>query len=193
MSPEQGAVHVCRQSRFPHAPKLPAQHMVQGPSKSGKSSALQRLATEVWVHKDGKSCFDRIYVFSASVGKTFEDGIDDTRAPVKRLTETQLIDRTNPNHNAETFFYDELDSNAMQALSDIVDLQFQMKLHILMIFAKHVPTYTLELFLPTDFRRSCRHRKRIAISSDALHNRGRPLIHVSMHLCRIPTYHRRSQ
>ena len=93
---------------------------------SGKSSALQRLATEVWVHKDGKSCFDRIYVFSASVGKTFEDGIDDTWQPVKRLIETQLIDRTNPNHNAETFFYDELDGQAMQALSDIVDLQFSM-------------------------------------------------------------------
>ena len=93
---------------------------------SGKSSALQRLATEVWVHKDGKSCFDRIYVFSASVGKTFEDGIDDTWAPVKKLIETQLIDRTNPNHNAEKFFFDELDGEAMQALNDIVDMQFSM-------------------------------------------------------------------
>ena len=93
---------------------------------SGKSSALQRLATEVWIHKDGKSCFGRIWVFSASVGKTFEDGIDDTWAPVKRLIETQLIDRRNANHNAEQFFYDELDGKAMQALSDIVDLQFQM-------------------------------------------------------------------
>ena len=55
---------------------------------SGKSSALQRLATEVWIHKDGKSCFDRIFVFSASVGKTFEDGIDDTWAPVKHLIES---------------------------------------------------------------------------------------------------------
>ena len=96
MSPEAGAVHTCRQSRFPHAPKLPALLVVQGPSMSGKSSALRRLATEVWVHKDGKSCFDRIFVFSASVGKTFEDGIDDTWGPVKKLIETQLIDRTNP-------------------------------------------------------------------------------------------------
>ena len=78
------------------------------------------------MHKDGKSCFDRIYVFSASVGKTFEDGIDDTWAPVKRLIDKQLIDRTNPNHNAEQFFFDELDGDAMQALSDIVDLQFGM-------------------------------------------------------------------
>ena len=93
---------------------------------SGKSSALQRLATEVWVHKDGKSCFGRNYVFSASVGKTFDDGIDDTWLPVKRLIDSQLIDRTNPNHNAEQFFYDDLDATAMQALSDIVDMQFRM-------------------------------------------------------------------
>ena len=40
MSPEQGVVHTCRQSRFPHAPKLPALLLVQGPSMNGNSSAL---------------------------------------------------------------------------------------------------------------------------------------------------------
>ena len=28
------------------------------------------------VGSDGKSCFDRIYIFSPSVGSTFEDGIE---------------------------------------------------------------------------------------------------------------------
>ena len=71
-------MHTCRQSRFPQASNLPALLLVQDPSMSGKSSALQRLATEVWVPKDDKPCFDRICVFSVSVGKTFEDGFDDT-------------------------------------------------------------------------------------------------------------------
>ena len=61
---------------------------------SGKSSALQRLFTEVWVGTNGKSCFDRIYIFSPGVGSSFEDGIDETWTPVKRLIETQLIDRS---------------------------------------------------------------------------------------------------
>ena len=93
---------------------------------SGKSSALQRLFTEVWVGNDGKSCFDRIYIFSPHVGSTFEDGIDETWTPVKRLIETQLIDRTNPNHNAETFFFDELNAQAMEELAKIIDLQHAM-------------------------------------------------------------------
>ncbi len=62
MAPEKGPMHVCKQSRFPRAPHLPALLIVQGPSMSGKSSALQRLLTEVWVGNDGKSCFDRTRV-----------------------------------------------------------------------------------------------------------------------------------
>ena len=34
---------------------------------SGKSSALQRLFTEVWVGNNGKSVFDRIYIFRADL------------------------------------------------------------------------------------------------------------------------------
>ena len=104
MSPEKGPVHSVKQSRFPHAPKLPALLIVQGPSMSGKSSALQRLFTEVWVGPNGKSVFDRIYIFSPSVGSSFEDGIDETWTPVKRLIETQLIDRSNPMHSREQYF-----------------------------------------------------------------------------------------
>ena len=92
MAPEKGPTHTCKQSRFPHAPPLPCLAVCQGPTMSGKSSLLQRLATEVWVGSDGKSCFDRIYIFSPSVGSSFEDGIDETWTPVKRLVETQLID-----------------------------------------------------------------------------------------------------
>ena len=78
MAPERGPAHSVKQSRFPHAPQLPALLVVQGPSMSGKSSALQRLFTEVWVGNNGKSVFDRIYIFSPSVGSSFEDGIDAT-------------------------------------------------------------------------------------------------------------------
>ena len=104
MAPEKGPTHVCKQSRFAHAPHLPALLVVHGPSMSSKSSALQRLFTEVWVGNDGKSCFDRIYIVSPSVGSTFEDGIDETWTPVKRLVETQLIDRSNPMHSREQYF-----------------------------------------------------------------------------------------
>ena len=65
---------------------------------SGKSSALQRLFTEVWVGNNGKSVFDRTYIFSPSVGSSFDDGIGETCTPVKRMVETQLVDRSNPMH-----------------------------------------------------------------------------------------------
>ena len=69
--PDMGAVKIpqysCRQSRFPHAPPLPLLGLCVGPSMSGKSNFLVKLVTEVYRHKDGKSCFDRIYVFSPSV------------------------------------------------------------------------------------------------------------------------------
>ena len=80
---------------------------------SGMSSALQRLFTEVWVGNNGKSVFDRIYIFSPSVGSSFEDGIDETWTPVKCLVETQLIDRSNPMHSREQYFFDELDKETM--------------------------------------------------------------------------------
>ena len=60
MAPERGPAHTVKQSRFPHAPQLPTLLVVQGPSMSGKSSALQRLFTEVWVGSNRKSVFDRI-------------------------------------------------------------------------------------------------------------------------------------
>ena len=126
MSPEKGPTHVCKQSRFPHAPHLPALLIVQGPSMSGKSSALQRLFTEVWTDGNGKSCFDRIYIFSPSVGSSFDDGIDQTWTPVKRLIETQLIDRSNPRHMQEQFFFDDLSADTMAQLGEIIDTQFKM-------------------------------------------------------------------
>ena len=121
MAPERGPVHSVKQSRFPHAPQLPALLVVQGPSMSGKS-ALQRLFTEVWVGNNGKSVFGRIYIFRPSVGSSFDDGIDETWTPVKRLVETQLIDRANPMHSQERFFFDELDKETMERLADIIDL-----------------------------------------------------------------------
>ena len=65
---------------------------------SGKSIFLVKLVTEVYRHKDGKSCFDRIYVFSSSVN------VDPIWKPVKDMIENELLDMMNPNHRAETFF-----------------------------------------------------------------------------------------
>ena len=75
---------------------------------------------------NGKSVFDRIYIFSPSVGSSFDDGIDETWTPVKHLVETQLVDRSNPMHIREQFFFDELDKETMERLADIIDLQFKM-------------------------------------------------------------------
>jgi hypothetical protein len=93
---------------------------------SGKSSALQRLFTEVWTDGNGKSCFDRIYIFSPSAGSTFDDGIDETWTPAKKLIETQLIDRSTPRHMNEQFFFDDLNADTMAHLGEIIDTQFKM-------------------------------------------------------------------
>ena len=45
---------------------------------------------------------------------------------MKKFIETQLIDRTNPNHNAETFFFDDLNAQTMEELGKIIDLQHSM-------------------------------------------------------------------
>ena len=45
---------------------------------------------------------------------------------MKKLIETQLIDRANPNHNAETFFFDDLNAQTMEELGKIIDLQHRM-------------------------------------------------------------------
>ena len=92
--PDMGAVKIpeykCRQSRFPHAPQLPVLGLCVGPSMSGKTNFLVRLITEVYRHKDGKSCFDRIYVFSPSVNH------DPMWQPVRDLIGNEILDMRNP-------------------------------------------------------------------------------------------------
>ena len=68
---------------------------------SGKTNFLVKLITEVWRHKDGKSCFDRIYVFSPSVNH------DPMWRPVREMIESEILDLMNPNHRNEPFFFDE--------------------------------------------------------------------------------------
>ena len=75
---------------------------------SGKSNFLVKLETEVYRHKDGKSCFDRIYVFSPSVN------VDPIWKPVKDMIESEILDMMNPNHQKETFFFDEPDFKAIE-------------------------------------------------------------------------------
>ena len=109
--PDMGAVKIpqytCRQSRYPHAPPLPLLGLCVGPSMSGKSNLLVKLITEVWRHSDGKSCFERIYVFSPSVT------VDPIWRPVREMIENEVLDMMNPNHSKEQFFFDEPDFKAM--------------------------------------------------------------------------------
>ena len=55
------------------------------------------------------------------MGSSFEDDIDDTWTPVKRLIETPLTDRTNRRHNQERFFYSDLNADGMAELEKIID------------------------------------------------------------------------
>ena len=52
-----------------------------------------------------------------------EYGIDETWTRVRRLIETQLIARTSPNHNAETFFLNDLNAQTMEEVGRNIDLQ----------------------------------------------------------------------
>ena len=79
---------------------------------SGKSNLLVKLITEVWRHEDGKSCFERIYVFSPSVT------VDPIWRPVREMITSEILDMTNPNHNQEQFFFDEPDFAAMERTID---------------------------------------------------------------------------
>ena len=110
--PDMGAVKIpeykCRQSRFPHAPPLALLGLAVGPSMSGKTNMLVKLITEVYRHRDGKSCFDRIYVFSPSVNH------DPMWQPVRDMIENEILDMRNPNHHSENFFFDEPDFAAME-------------------------------------------------------------------------------
>ena len=122
MSPEKGPAHSVKQSRFPHAPQTPCT-----PYRTGAVHERKVIGVAETVHRGlGKSVFDRIYIFSPSVGSSFEDGTDETWTPVKRLIETQLIDRANPMHSREQYFFNELDKETMEKLANIIDLQFKM-------------------------------------------------------------------
>ena len=77
----------------------------------------QDLPSEVYRHKDGKSCFDRIYVFSPSVN------VDPIWKPAKDMIESEILDMMNPNHSQEQFFFEERD---FKAVEDIIDTQFAL-------------------------------------------------------------------
>ena len=92
---------------------------------SGKSNMLVKLITEVWRHEDGKSCFERIYVFSPSIS------VDPIWRPVREMIESEILDMRNPNHANEQFFFEDPDFDAMSKILDqqfaIVELSRQKK------------------------------------------------------------------
>ena len=64
----------CAQSHFQHAPELPCRMILCGPSGCGKSRLLLSLLLDIWVTPAGRSCFERIVLFSPShgVGSTWK-------------------------------------------------------------------------------------------------------------------------
>ena len=55
------------QSRHEHLPSVPLRAVIAGPSGCGKTLLIVTMITDLYRRKDGKSIFQRVYVFSPSV------------------------------------------------------------------------------------------------------------------------------
>ena len=65
---------------------------------SGKTNFLVKLITEVYRHRDDKSCFEPIYVLSPSVNH------DPMWKPVRDVVENEILDMRNPSHARKKYF-----------------------------------------------------------------------------------------
>ena len=93
----------CLQPSLVEVPRLPARLVVAGPSGSGKAQLLQALILDFWKTKAGKSCFERIYIFSPSVN------VDPAWLPVKSFSKKQL----HVDESEEPCFFDSYDHEAL--------------------------------------------------------------------------------
>ena len=77
-------VYKSDQSRHKHLPKVPLRAVVAGPSGCGKTLLIVTMITDLYRKNNGKSVFERIYVFSPSVHA------DPAWLPVKKFVEDHL-------------------------------------------------------------------------------------------------------
>jgi hypothetical protein len=102
----------CRQSRHGHLPKLPARGILVAPSQQFKTTALTDMILRHYTDGRGKSCFERIFVFSPSVD------IDSSWGPVKEFVRVNM-----GVSDSEKCFFHEFDHDA---LNKIVENQHKM-------------------------------------------------------------------
>ena len=95
----------CEQSRHGHLPKLPAMGIFLAPSKVFKSTALVDLILRHYTNGRGKSCFERVFIFSPSVD------IDSVWDPVKTFVRVNMGVRDD-----EKCFFNEFDHGAINKI-----------------------------------------------------------------------------
>jgi GTPase SAR1 family protein len=93
-----------------HLPKPPLRMVVAGPSGCGKTMLVISMITNLYLRKDRKSVFKRVYVFSPSVHA------DPAWIPVKRFVREKL----GVDEEEEQWAWDHYDPAALQ---DIIDTQ----------------------------------------------------------------------
>jgi hypothetical protein len=93
----------CRQSRHGHLPKLPARGILVAPSQQFKTTALTDMILRHYTDGRGKSCFERVFVFSPSVD------IDSSWGPVKEFVRVNMGVPDSERCFFHTFDHDALD------------------------------------------------------------------------------------
>ena len=76
IKPIQTVEYQSQQSKYEQCVKLPIRSIILGPSGSGKAVLLVNMILDIY-----KKCFNRVYIFSASIR------VDTTWGPVKKFIE----------------------------------------------------------------------------------------------------------
>jgi hypothetical protein len=126
VTPHKTDEYHCVEPSYKEVPQLPSRLIVAGPSGCGKTQLLQALILDFWRTKSGKSCFERIYVFSPSVHA------DPVWKPVKEFSRKEL----KVDEDEEQCFFDHYDA---EALAHIIQQQKKIvaiakKAHVKNIF-----------------------------------------------------------
>jgi len=72
------------QSKFEHVPRIPFRTIITAPGGSGKTILLQNMICDIYRTPGGKSCFQRVYIFSPSCK------IDPAWEPVVKFVQQHL-------------------------------------------------------------------------------------------------------
>jgi len=112
-----------KQSEHEYLPKLPIRGIILAPSGSGKTVLLSNIIVNLY-----KGCFERIYVFSPSIG------VDDTLNPIIEYQKKHL--ETNDDKLYFTEYHEEDLINILDQQKSVIEYQKktkQRKLHSILI------------------------------------------------------------